>query len=105
MPNPTKPHPIDFSEVVRRVKKFRAKHCECSSDEEIPLGFLAEMSHALGYDTCFQLIETTDEEIISPIKQLERMKTALGNLYRFIENDGRIVSDSNMEFLKSLMDK
>lgn len=48
--------PPDFNEIVKRVKEFRHKHCGCGPDEDFPLGFLAEMGHALGYETSFKLV-------------------------------------------------
>lgn len=94
-----------FSDIVNRVKDFRHKHCNRPKDEEVPLGFLAEMSYALGHETSFRLVKTAGSEDKSAETRLYELKRRLGNMYRFIENDGGIVSDENMEFLKSLIEK
>lgn len=105
MSKSTPSHVPTFSDVVNRVKDFRHKHCNRPKDEEVPLGFLAEMGYALGHETSFRLVKTDDSEEKSAETRLYELKRQLGNIYRFIENDGGIVSDENMEFLKSLMEK
>jgi len=100
-----KSHLISFSEIVKRVKEFRHVHCNCSPDEDIPLGFLAEMSHALGHETSFNLVKNNDPEGPNDETRLSELKRALGNFVRFVENDGGIVSDNNMEFLKTLLNR
>jgi hypothetical protein len=98
-------HVITFTDVKNRVKDFRHKHCNRPVDEDIPLGFLAEMSYALGHENSFQLMDRSDSDEKSGETRLYELKRSLGNLYRFIENDGGVVSESNMEFLKSLMER
>lgn len=105
MSKSTPSHIPTFSDIVNRVKKFRHKHCGRPADEEVPLGFLAEMSYALGHETSFRLVKADVPEDKSAETRLYELKQGLGNLYRFIENDGGIVSDENMKFLKFLMGK
>ena len=91
-----------FSDVVNRVKYFRHKHCNRPQDEEVPLGFLAEMSYALGHETSFRLVKPETSNTPTPEELLKKLRHVLGNVVRFIENDGGVFSERNLKQLQDL---
>jgi hypothetical protein len=52
----------NLNETNARVQNFRQHHCGAKKDEDVPLGFLAEMAYCLGLEMHITLVEPKNSD-------------------------------------------